>query len=326
MKKFVIKKNDSGQRLDKFVAKAAAGLSPSLVYKYIRKKSIKVNGKRAEISYRLQENDVVEMYINDEFFIPKKSGFLNIGYDPTPDIVYEDENMILVDKKPGVLVHESINEKRDTLINQILLYLYNKGEYSPDSEISFTPSLCNRLDKNTGGIVIIAKNAKAQRLLYDIVKYRKITKKYLALVHGAFKVKSAVLTAYLKKDSSANIVDISDFEKEGYRKIITKYTVIDESKDMSLVEIDLVTGRTHQIRAHMAHIGHPVVGDCKYGYARDNKKLPFAHQALYAYSLEFKIDDEKNDLYYLNGRVFRVKKVYFEDFLCKKQKQSNLKK
>lgn len=318
MKKFIIKQNDADQRLDKFVSKAAAGLSPSLVYKYIRKKSIKVNGKRAQISYRLQQGDIVEMYINDEFFLPKKTGFLNIGYNPDPDIIYEDENLILADKKPGVLVHESSDEKRDTFINQILLYLYNKGEYSPDTEASFTPSLCNRLDKNTGGIVLIAKNANAQRLLYDIVKYRKITKKYLALVHGTFKDKSSVLTAYLKKDTDKNMVDVSDTEKPGYRKIVTGYTVVDQSDKFSLLEIDLITGRTHQIRAHMAHIGHPIVGDCKYGYARNNKNLPFTHQALYAYSVEFKIDDEKNDLFYLNGKVFKVKNVYFEKFLSRK--------
>ena len=317
MKKFIIQKNDAGQRLDKFAMKAALGLSQSLMYKYIRKKSIKVNGKRAEISYRLCEKDVVEMYINDEFFSEKKNSFLEIGYDPELDIVYEDENIMLVDKKPGVLVHGDASEKRDTLINQVLLYLYKKGEYDPSRETSFTPSLCNRLDKNTGGIVIIAKNSESQRLLYDIVKYRKVVKKYLALVHGIFSEKSATLTAFLTKRPSGNIVDVTDFETEGSRRIITKYNVLDEGNNLSLLEIELVTGRTHQIMAHMAHVGHPVVGDCKYGYARDNKTTPFRHQALYASSLEFVIDDPKNALCYLNGRIFSVKEVYFSKFLKK---------
>ncbi len=317
MKKFIIQKNDAGQRLDKFVLKAALGLSPSLMYKYIRKKAIKVNGKRAEISYRLCERDVVEMYINDDFFSEKKNSFLDIGYDPKLDIIFEDENLMLIDKKPGVLVHEDAFEKRDTLINQVLLYLYKKGEYDPEGETSFVPSLCNRLDKNTGGIVIVAKNAKSQRLLYDIVKHRKVVKKYLALVHGIFNKKSDILTAFLTKRPSGNIVDVTDIETEGSRKIITKYNVLREGKELSLLEIELVTGRTHQIRAHMAHVGHPVVGDCKYGYSRDNKIMPFRHQALYATSLEFVIDDPENELYYLNGRIFSVKEVYFSKFIEK---------
>lgn len=317
MRKFIIQKNDSGQRLDKFVLKAAMGISPSLMYKYIRKKAIKVNGRRAEISYKLKENDVVEMYINDEFFSEKSHEFFNIKYDPKLEIVYEDDNLLLVDKKPGVIVHEDASESRDTLINQVLLYLYKTGSYDPKIETSFAPSLCNRLDKNTGGIVIVAKNAQSQRLLYDIVKHRKVIKKYLALVHGTFDCKSDTLVAYLRKRASENIVEISDNETDGFRKIITKYSVLKESGRLSLLDIELVTGRTHQIRAHMAHVGHPVVGDCKYGCARDNKGLPFRHQALYSYSLEFKIDDPENALYYLNDRIFKVKDIYFSDFLGK---------
>ena len=182
MKKFVINKNDAGQRLDKFVLKAARGISTSLMYKYIRKKSIKVNGKRAEISYKLVVDDIVEMYINDEFFAEKSNDFMDISYDPKLSVIYEDDNIILVDKKAGVIVHSNEKENRDTLINQVLLYLYKKGEYLPDKETSFTPSLCNRLDKNTGGIVIVAKNAIAQRELYEIIKHRQIKKKYLTMV------------------------------------------------------------------------------------------------------------------------------------------------
>lgn len=317
MKEFIIKENDSGQRLDKFVLKAAAGLGTSLMYKYIRKKAIKVNGKRAEISYRLKENDIVEMYINDEFFLEKRSDFLDIGYDPKLEIVYEDDNILLVDKKPGVIVHDDAHESRDTLINHVLLYLYKSGSYDPESEASFTPSLCNRLDKNTGGIVIVAKNARSQRILYDAVKTRQITKKYLALVHGIFEKKADVISAYHIKRPSDNIVDIFDCEVPGSKKIVTGYKVLEEKSNMSLVEIDLITGRTHQIRAHMAHIGHPVVGDCKYGFARDNKNLPFKHQALYAYSLEFVLRDRENPLFYLNGQKFSVKKIYFTDFFRK---------
>lgn len=314
MKKFIIKKNDSEQRLDKFVLKVATGLNTSLMYKYIRKKAIKVNGKRSDISYRLQIGDIVEMYINDEFFVEKNSSFLNISYDPKLDILYEDDNLMLVNKKSGVIVHEDANEKRDTLINQVLLYLYKKGEYTPETENSFVPSLCNRLDKNTGGIVIVAKNATSQRLLYDIVKYRNIKKKYLTLAFGSFEKQSDTITGYLKKDSDKNIVEVRDIYFDGSKKIITKYQVLKTKGDLSLVEVDLITGRTHQIRAHLAHIGHPILGDCKYGFARLNKNFPYKHQVLYAYSLEFDIKDVDNPLYYMNGKKFEVSDIYFLDF------------
>ena len=314
MKSFTVTKNDADQRLDKFVLKVAGNLSPSLMYKYLRKKAIKVNGKRAEGNARLQVGDVVELYINDEFFTEKSADFRSIGYQPKLSVVYEDENLLLVDKKPGVPVHADTHGSRDTLINHVLLYLYNKGEYDPETEHSFTPALCNRLDQNTGGIVIVAKNAAAGRALYEIVKYRQVEKRYLTLVHGSLPQKQATLRAYLKKDAKENLVQVVDQPREGFKEIITRYRVLREGRGLSLLEIELVTGRTHQIRAHMSHVGHPVAGDLKYGTAARNKGLPFKHQALYAYSLEFKLPED-HFLSYLNGRVFRVNKVYFEDFL-----------
>ncbi len=183
------------------------------------------------------------------FFSEKKNSFLEIGYDPLSWILcMRTKISCLLIKNRVCLFMEMRLKKEILLINQVLLYLYKKGEYDPSRETSFTPSLCNRLDKNTGGIVIIAKNSESQRLLYDIVKYRKVVKKYLALVHGIFSEKSATLTAFLTKRPSGNIVDVTDFETEGSRRIITKYNVLDEGNNLSLLEIELVTGRTHQIR------------------------------------------------------------------------------
>ena len=314
MKSFVIKENDADQRLDKFVLKMASNLSPSLMYKYLRKKAIKVNGKRAEGNLRLQKGDLVELYINDEFFAEKSSDFRKIGYAPKLSIVYEDENLMLVDKKAGVPVHADDHGARDTLINQVLLYLYEKGEYDPKESQSFTPALCNRLDRNTGGIVIVAKNAAAGRALYEIVKYRQVEKRYLTLALGKMPQREQTLKAYLKKDSKENKVRVIDQPQEGYKEILTRYRVLKEGKGVSLLEIELITGRTHQIRAHLAHIGHPVAGDLKYGIGEQNRALPFRHQALYAYSLEFKLPEE-HFLSYLNGKVFRVKDIYFEEFI-----------
>lgn len=325
MKEFIINKNDAGQRLDKFVLKAASGLGASLMYKYIRKKAIKVNGKRCEISYKLAVGDIVEMYINDEFFKEKSNSFLDISYNPDLNVVYEDENILLVDKKAGVIVHSDNKEGRDTLINQVLLYLYKKGEYLPEKENSFTPSLCNRLDKNTGGIVIVAKNAAAQRELYDIIKHRKIVKKYLTMVFGIPDKKSDTLTDYLEKNCDTNTVVVKSKPFGEAKKIVTKYNVLQTKNNISLVEVELVTGRTHQIRAHLAFIGHPVVGDGKYGRLRDNKNLPFRHQTLYSYSLRFDVEND-NMFYYLNDREFVVENVYFLDFFNNSQKVSKIEK
>lgn len=315
MREFKIQKNDAGQRLDKFVSKVTTNLSGPLLYKYLRKKAIKVNSKKQEISYRLQENDVVVLYINDEFFPGDRNHeFLKVLGRYELSIVYEDENILLVDKQPGLIVHEDEEEKTHTLINYILAYLYQKGEYDPDKESSFTPALCNRIDKNTGGIVIAAKNAAAGREIYEIIKKRQVDKYYLALVHGKMPNPNDILHAYHKKDAKMNQVYISDHEQAGYKPIKTGYKVLHTNGKISLLEVHLYTGRTHQIRAHLAHISHPLVGDTKYGTKEKNIGLPFAHQALYAYKLRFNISDRESPLLYLNNKEFTVDSVYFKHF------------
>ncbi len=303
MQILIIKKNDAGQRLDKFLVKAVKGLPMSLMYKYIRTKKIKVNRKRCEQKYILQEGDEIQLFIRDEFFdSPEKDDGALSRIAPKLDIVYEDENIILCNKRPGVLVHEDDSAKDNTLIMHIKAYLYQKGEYDPDSEQSFAPALCNRIDRNTGGIVIAAKNAEALRIMNEKIKNDEIRKFYLCAVHGKMPKRADTLTGYLKKNSATNLVDISDKPRGGYKNIITKYKVLAESRDSSLVEVELVTGRTHQIRAHMSHIGHPLLGDGKYGVNRDDKADGYKYQALYSYRLIFNFKNNEGALGYLTGK------------------------
>lgn len=313
MRTFIIAHNDAGQRLDKFLTKAVKALPKSLLYKFIRTKKIKVNRKRADIGYMLAEGDSVELFISDEFFAEDAADTAFTHLTPHLDIVYEDENILLVDKQPGIIVHSDDNEEINTLIGHIKAYLYRKGEYDPASEQSFAPSLCNRIDRNTGGIVIAAKNAAALRAMNEKIRADELSKYYLCAVHGHMERSSDTLTGYLKKDSDNNIVDIIREARPGYKKIITKYRVVAERNGLSLLEVELVTGRTHQIRAHLASIGHPLLGDGKYGVNRDDKKRGYKFQALYAFRLEFRFTSDAGVLSYLNGRRFEVdrNKIWF---------------
>ncbi len=314
MKEFIITKNDASLRLDKFITKNCPTLPSSLMFKYIRTKRIKVNGKRAEISTRLNAGDKVEAYINDEFFTEIKPTHDFLSAPSKLDIVYEDENILLADKKQGLLVHPDKNEYTNTLIARIQHYLYDKGEYDPQDENSFRPALANRIDRNTGGIVIAAKNAEALRILCDKIKCREIDKRYLTVVHGIPKKKTDLLEGYLEKDEDKNRVYMSKKSTDTNKFVRTKYTVLQTLNNLSLLEIELLTGRTHQIRAHMAAIGHPLLGEGKYSKSND-KKSGFDKQALYSYSLKFDFKTDAGILNYLNGKRFTVKEVWFAEKL-----------
>ena len=310
MKTFTINANDAEQRLDKFVLKTTKGMPTSLLYKFIRKKRIKVNGKRCEPSQRLAAGDTVEMYIPDEFFGAETDAAEYSRAAVKLDVVYEDENLILVNKAPGVPSHTGDGEgaapsgeaERATLIFAVKAYLASKGEYDPRSENSFAPALCNRIDRNTGGIVIAAKNARTLRAVNAAIRDREIKKYYLCAVHGIPEKESDTMTAYLKKDEKTRKVAVTDRPREGAKKIVTAYRVLkkDRARDIALCEVELLTGRTHQIRAHFDHIGHPLVGEGKYGVNRDDRKLGFRYQALCSYKTVFL--SEKEDLSYLYGR------------------------
>lgn len=315
MKIFTVTKNDESKRLDKFITQNCPMLPSSLMFKYIRTKRIKVNGRRAEISTRLNTGDTVEAYINDEFFVSKQPKYDFLSAPPKLNIVYEDENILLADKKQGLLVHPDKNEYNDTLIARIQHYLYEKGEYDPEAENSFRPALANRIDRNTGGIVIAAKNAEALKILCNKIKCREIEKKYLAVIHGVPAKKTALLEGFLEKNEDKNKVFLKSRKTEDSRTVKTKYTLLESKNGLSLIEVELLTGRTHQIRAHMASVGHPLLGDGKYGKLAADKKLGFDKQALYSYSLKFDFKTDAGILNYLNGKRFTVNEVWFADKL-----------
>ena len=314
MRELVIGKNDSGQRLDKFITKTL-DLPMSLLYKSIRLKKIKVNRKRAENNTILHEGDTIQCFLAEEFFEKKADEHSFESINVHLDIIYEDENIMLLNKRPGVSVHEDENGSTNTLITHIQAYLYQKGEYRPETEQSFAPALCNRIDRNTGGIVIAAKNAEALRVMNEKIKYREIDKFYLAAVHGVPKPENATIKGYLLKDDKKNIVRV--YEKNpprGAKEIITKYKVVARKSDSALIEVELLTGRTHQIRAHMAYIGHPLIGDGKYGVNKNDKAKGYKYQALYSYKLRFSFDTPNPTvLDYLNGKEFKIPKkdIYF---------------
>ncbi len=319
MKELTIGPNDAGQRLDRFLAKAVPLLPASLAQKYIRLKRIKLGGKRVERDTRLQAGDVLQLYINDEFFDKprEENAYLTVA-TPKLNIVYEDDHILLVDKRPGLAVHPHDGaEYGRTLIDHIQAYLYQKREWRPREENAFTPALCNRIDRNTGGIVIAAKTAEALRVMNQKIKDRELDKRYLAIVEGTPKVKEGSLKGFLFKDEKKNRVFVSNSPKPGAKTCQTNYKVLASRNGLSLVECELITGRTHQIRAQFAHAGHPLLGDGKYG--KLDKRYGRSYQALYSYKLTFCFTTEAGALEYLNGKSFQVEKVdfvgeYFPDF------------
>lgn len=313
MKSFTINKNDAEQRLDKYLTKSLPNLPKALMYKYIRLKRIKVNGKRAEISTRLHIGDVVDMYINDEFFEKKETRYDFMSASKNIDIIYEDGNIMLLNKKTGLLSHPDETEYVDTLITRIKRYLYEKGEFDPADEASFTPALVNRIDRNTSGIVIAAKTAEALRVLNQKMKDRELHKIYLCVVHGVPKEKEATLEGFLFKDEKKNKVFVSKKKTEGSKTIRTKYKVLKSHGGLSLLEVDLLTGRTHQIRAHLASIGHPLLGDGKYGTNALNKKSGLKKQCLCSYKLIFDFTTDAGSLSYLDKKEFEIPDVWFKD-------------
>ena len=312
MRELTIGKNDAGVRLDRFVSKALPLLPPALMQKYIRIKRIKVNGARAQRDQRLAQGDVVQLYINDEFFDkPSEENLFLTLFKPQVDIVYEDENLLLVNKRPGLVVHADETEKVNTLINHIQAYLYQKREWNPRWENAFAPALCNRIDRNTGGMVIAAKNAETLRMINEKIRLREIDKRYLCITVGRPKPPEGRIECFLLKDEQKKQVAVYHKPVPGGKTAVTDYRTLETRGDLLLVDLGLETGRAHQIRASFADLGCPLLGDGKYGRGDVNRRYGETRQALYAYELTFDLPTDAGILNYLRGRTFTVENVPF---------------
>ena len=314
MREFTIGKNDAGQRLDRFVAKNLPLLPPALLQKYIRLKRIKVNGKGSKRDVRLETGDILQLYINDEFFDkPNEENLFLTVFKPQLNIVYEDENLLLVDKRPGMSVHADETEKVNTLINHIQAYLYQKREWNPKWENAFAPALCNRIDRNTGGIVIAAKNAETLRIINEKIRAHELEKSYLCITVGRPKKPEGKIEGFLLKNEAKKEVRFFHKPVPGGKTAVTLYRTLESRGGLSLVECRLLTGRTHQIRVSMAEIGCPLLGDGKYGKGDVNRRYHETRQALYSYKLRFDFPTDAGLLNYLKGQEFTVENVPFRE-------------
>ena len=283
MRIVTVTRNDAGQRLDKFLAKLMPACPKSMIYKLIRKKDIRLNQARCKGDEQLAEGDIVRIFAKEEFFMKPEAAyrFRNAGGSVAP--VYENENILIVYKPSGMYAHGGENNAV-SLLDEIQKYLYDKGEYDPTAEQTFAPALCNRIDRNTEGLVIAAKNAAALRCMNEAIRERKVQKQYLAVVSVPLPRQHDICMAFLRKDAQKNQVKVRDTAPDrSWKRIVTEYEVLSRSGDLQLVKITLHTGRTHQIRAHLAHLGSPLLGDPKYGMQNRREE----NQCLCAWALRF---------------------------------------
>ena len=305
MREMRVTKNDAGQRVDRFLQKAVPLLPGSLAQKYIRLKRVKVNGKRTDQTYRLMEGDVLQLYINDAFFHEKQAEQACLTLTrPNLSISYEDEHILIVIKPPGILCHSGNTPGEITLVDQIKAHLYQSGAWRPEEEQSFVPALSNRLDRGTGGLVLAAKTAAALKMLNEKIRTGEVHKFYLLAVRGRPHPPAGRLEGYLQKEEKTRRVNITEAGAQGAKSALTLYRTLETRENLSLVECQIITGRTHQIRAQMAHLGTPILGDRKYSGAISGPGPKEPHQALWAHRLRFAFTADAGPLAYLDGREF----------------------
>ena len=286
MKEIIVNKRYHEKKLNKVILERVPNINYPTFCKLLRKKDIKINGKRINKDMLIYENDKIEIYL------PKELEETKINLDK----VYEDENILVINKPAKIEVTGSNS------LTEIINKQYTNCEFKPQP--------CHRIDRNTTGLVLFAKNKEALEILLEKFKKHEIEKHYLALVYGIPNKKEERLEAYLFKDNKKSQVYISDIFKKGYQKIITRYTVLEKRKDNTAVlDVEIETGRTHQIRAHLAHIGYPIIGDGKYGKNEINKQFGKKYQMLCSYKLKFHFQSESGILAYLNGKEIELKNI-----------------
>ena len=306
MRVIKVNENEANQRLDKFLMKYFNRAPKSFLYKMIRKKNIKYNGKRAKGNEILKVEDEIQVYLSEKT-INKFRKLENITLvEPTFEVIYEDENVLIINKPLGLLTQPDAGGE-NTLSEEILTYLYNKGEYDPEKYQGFRPAPCNRLDRNTAGIVMVGKNMQSTQAIHHMLRTQEISKYYMSIVLGRVE-KPLVLKGYHKKNHSRNEVEIVDSYVKGSQEVETRILPLQANGRYTLIEVQLVTGKTHQIRAHLATINHPIIGDPKYGDKEENeyflRKYKLRHQFLCAYKIKFEMCTEP--LGYLENKVFTV--------------------
>lgn len=290
MKEYIIRENEAGQRLDKYLGKLLREAPKSFFYKMLRKKNITLNGKKAQGGEKLKSGDTVRLFLGDETF-EKLQGKETVGraYQKL-SILYEDQDVILINKPAGMLSQPAKKQDGPSLVEYLTGYLLASGSLTEEELLTFRPSVCNRLDRNTSGIVAAGKTLAGLQMLSELFHDRTMHKFYLCLVKGQVKTEKYI-KGYLHKDNACNKVEITQEEREGAVPIETEYVPLGSNQEMTLLLVRLITGRTHQIRAHLAYEGHPVLGDSKYGDSGFNRRYGercrLNSQLLHAYRMEF---------------------------------------